>query len=87
MIDKSWRDVVVTERSGSSTNERKDPQRNLVLSRFMRFLKGFRRALNESHPAFALINTNVNKHLVWILTEREWYISVFWWRLVSNEHC
>ena len=52
VIDKSWRDVVVTERSGSSTNERKDPQRNLVLSRFTRFLKGFRRALNESHPAF-----------------------------------
>ena len=26
--------------------------RNSVLSRFMRFLKGFRRALNESHPAF-----------------------------------
>ena len=26
--------------------------RNLVLSRFTRFLKGFHRALNESHPAF-----------------------------------
>ena len=26
--------------------------RNSVLSRFTRFLKGFRRALNESHPAF-----------------------------------
>ena len=26
--------------------------RNSILSRFTRFLKGFRRALNESHPAF-----------------------------------
>ena len=69
--------------------ERKNPQHKLFCPEtyIVALLKGFRRALNESHPAFALINTNVNKHLVWILTEREWYISVFWWRLVSNEHC
>ena len=32
---------------------------NLVLSQFMRFLKGFRRALNESHPAFEEPSTKV----------------------------
>ena len=31
--------------------------RNLVLSRFTRFLKGFRRAPNESHPAFIKLST------------------------------
>ena len=31
--------------------------RNLVLSRFARFLKGFHRALNESHRAFVELST------------------------------
>ena len=31
--------------------------RNLVLSRFTRFLKGFHRAFNESHPAFLELST------------------------------
>ena len=31
--------------------------RNLVLSRFTPFLKGFHRAFNESHPAFVDLST------------------------------
>ena len=33
--------------------------RNLVLSQFMRFLNGFHRALNKSHPAFKELSTKV----------------------------
>ena len=34
--------------------------RNLVLSRFTRFLKGFHRAFYESHPALGELSTKVN---------------------------
>ena len=52
------------ERSGSSTKGRTPTYaillQNLVLSRFMRFLKGRHRAFYESHPALGVFSTKVS---------------------------
>ena len=49
--------AALTERSGSSTKGRFPNIRYFVAKRFTRFLKGFHRAFNESHPAFVELST------------------------------
>ena len=56
--DRTWgtAKAALLEKSGFSRKEGPPTYaillRNLVLSRFTHFLKGFHRALNKSHPAF-----------------------------------
>ena len=49
--------------------------RNLLLSQFICFLKGFRRAFNESNPAFGELSMNVN-----MLSEDFQQMSACLWR-------